>query len=469
MPGGYVAGRKFTSETEYKEALEDLRIINRLKAQTNMDDPKSVRKLYASIQSGEIRFKTEVGRDFDDEIYELIEELEKKEAVKTSRKADIKGKITGAIPGKKASSKEKASIKADKTDKKRKNAKHDKDDKHSNKNVRSQSYTIESGSVSDRNTPRNTRDEILNIANREIRTRREETTGRQSKQPDNKEIDAAAKEILRKNALRRNIIIAAAGVIAVLSLGYFTIYSRSAYLAQSEYDELASLKGTDPVSSNIEQKPLFTLAEAEKVPDILDEYKNIYIKNKSVVGWLTIEGTGIDYPVMQTVNNDYYLDHDFNGKEDKNGSIFLDCNCNAMFRSTNLIIYGHHMKSGKMFGNLKKYESEDYCKEHNIIQFDTIYEKGLYEVMYVFRDNIKDAEDVSFKYYQFIDAASPEEFDSNMNAMSEMSLYDTGVTATYGDDILTLSTCNGSTSTARFVVVAKRIPSSEVTYIYEKK
>jgi sortase B len=172
---------------------------------------------------------------------------------------------------------------------------------------------------------------------------------------------------------------------------------------------------------------------------------------------------------MQTVNNDYYLDHDFNGKEDKNGSIFLDCNCNAMFRSTNLIIYGHHMKSGKMFGNLKKYESEDYCKEHNIIQFDTIYEKGLYEVMYVFRDNIKDAEDVSFKYYQFIDAASPEEFESNMNAMSEMSLYDTGVTATYGDDILTLSTCNGSTSTARFVVVAKRIPSSEVTYVYEKK
>ena len=464
MPGGYVAGRKFTSETEYKEALEDLRIINRLKAQTNMDDPKSVRKLYASIQSGEIRFKTEVGRDFDDEIYELIEDLEKKEAVRTSKKVDIKGKIASAIPSKKTSSKDNASDK------------------------------------SDRNKPLNTRDEILSIANREIQIRREETSGhsgisgtssggraksndprmyrsqtdsrsqnQRTMQPDNSQIDAAAKEILRRNALRRNIIIAAAGVIAVLSLGYFTIYSRSAYLAQSEYDELASLKGTDPVSTNIEQKPLFTLAEAEKVPDILDEYKNIYIKNKSVVGWLTIEGTGIDYPVMQTVNNDYYLDHDFNGKEDKNGSIFLDCNCNAMFRSTNLIIYGHHMKSGKMFGNLKKYESEDYCKEHNIIQFDTIYEKGLYEVMYVFRDNIKDAEDVSFKYYQFIDAASPEEFESNMNAMSEMSLYDTGVTATYGDDILTLSTCNGSTSTARFVVVAKRIPSSEVTYVYEKK
>lgn len=464
MPGGYVAGRKFTNETEYKEALEDVRIINRVKARTDMDDPKSVRRLYASIQSGEIRFKTEVGRDFDDQIYELIEELEQKEAERTSKKSDVKSKIANVISGNKSSSKEKTSVK------------------------------------SDSNKPLNTRDEILNIANREIRNRREETSGysgrsqassvnrtktdnsrnnrsqtdirsqhRRTGETDNKQIDDAAKEILRRNALRRNIVIAAAGMIAVLSLGYFAIYSRSAYLAQSEYDELASLKGTDPVSDNIEQKPLFTLAEAEKVPDILDEYKNIYIKNKSVIGWLTIDGTGIDYPVMQTVNNDYYLDHDFNGKEDKNGSIFLDCNCNAMFRSTNLIIYGHHMKSGKMFGNLKKYESEDYCKEHNIIQFDTIYEKGLYEVMYVFRDNIKDAEDVSFKYYQFIDAASPEEFESNMNAMSKMSLYDTGVTASYGDDILTLSTCNGSTSTARFVVVAKRIPASEVTYVYEKK
>ena len=171
--------------------------------------------------------------------------------------------------------------------------------------------------------------------------------------------------------------------------------------------------------------------------------------------------------MMQTVNNEYYLTHDFNGKDDNNGSLFLDCNCNAMFRSTNLIVYGHHMKSGKMFGNLKKYKNEDYCKEHSIIKFDTIYEKGVYEVMYVFTDTIKDAEDVSFKYYQFIDAVSEEEFDSNMKAMAEMSFFDTGVTAEYGDDLLTLSTCDSSASTARFVVVARRIPNDQIEYVYK--
>ncbi|MCR5509332.1 MAG: class B sortase [Lachnospiraceae bacterium] len=281
-----------------------------------------------------------------------------------------------------------------------------------------------------------------------------------------KDLDAAAAEIIRKSNLRNRIISISAGIVAAASLIIFIIYSKSAYENQQAMDALASLKGTEPVTSDIEQKPLFTLAEEDEIPDILDEYKNVYIKNKSVIGWITIDGTNIDYPVMQTVNNEYYLNHNFDGKEDNNGSIFMDCNCNAMFRSTNLIIYGHHMKSGKMFGNLKKYESEDYCKEHNLIKFDTIYEKGLYEVMYVFRDTIKDAGNVGFKYYQFIDAASEEEFDSNMNAMAEMSLYDTGVTAKYGDQLLTLSTCNGSTSTARFVVVAKRIPNDQVTYVY---
>lgn len=444
MPGGYVAGCKFTDENEYKAALEDLRIINRLKAETDMNDAGSVNKLYSLLQSGEIRFKTEVGRNFDDEIFDLTKKLEKEESSKAKESKGLKLK----------SAKEPKGIKL-KASKEGGNSTKERPSKSKKKSAKE---TV--------TAPQKTKSELIDEATNAVKVRSAQGGQPVSAQKTDKEIDAAAKEILRKSAFRRNIIVSVCGVVAVLSLGYFIFYSRSAYLAQAEYDELASLKGSDPVAEEIEQKPLFTLAEAEEIPEVLDEYKNIYIKNKSVIGWLTIEGTGIDYPVMQTVNNDYYLDHDFNGKEDKNGSIFLDCNCNAMFRSTNLIIYGHHMKSGKMFGNLKKYESEDYCKEHNVIQFDTIYEKGLYEVMYVFRDNIKDAEDVSFKYYQFIDAASKEEFESNMKAMSEMSLYDTGVTASYGDDILTLSTCNGSTSTARFVVVAKRIPASEVTYVY---
>ncbi len=416
MPGGMVGGHKFTDINDYNAALEDTRLINRLRAQVNMSDPEAVRRLYSSMQNGEVRFRTVVGRDFDDELYDLIQKLDKGEIVPETS-SDVK-KSRHAKTAKTARAAKPA--KADKT------------------KITSQKTSGRARSVSradDRRVP--------------------------------DEIDAAAEEIIRKANLRNRIISISAGVIAAGSLIIFLIYSKSAYANQAAMDELAALKGTDPIAQDIEQKPVFTLAEDEKMPPILDEYKNVYIKNKSVIGWLTIDGTNIDYPVMQTVNNDYYLNHNFEGKEDNNGSIFMDCNCDAVFRTTNMIIYGHHMKSGKMFGNLKKYESEDYCKEHNLIKFDTIYEKGLYEVMYVFRDTIKDAGNVGFKYYQFFDAASEEEFDSNMQAMAEMSLYDTGVTAKYGDELLTLSTCNGSTSTARFVVVARRVPKDQVTYVYE--
>lgn len=190
---------------------------------------------------------------------------------------------------------------------------------------------------------------------------------------------------------------------------------------------------------------------------MLDEYKTLYEKNKKLIGWLKIDDTNIDYPVMQTVNNEYYLDHNFNQEYDKNGSLFLDKDCDVVQRNTNLIIYGHHMKSGKMFGGLNKYSSEEYARKHSEIQFDTIYKKGTYEVMYVFRSKIYNEEDVVFKYYKFLDAASEKEFDSNMQEMEALSLYDTGVKASYGDELLTLSTCDNSETDGRFVVVAKRV------------
>ncbi len=438
---GTVAGHKFGDESEYKAALEDARIINRLKSQTNMNDAESVRKLYATMQSGEVRFKTVVGRDFDDEIYDLIQELESRPESDGKKVKKISLRLSGKKSG---TSKENGT-----------------DKKHASVKSPGHERSDERLGMPD------SREKKIERATSVVRERSASANKRIAGTDIDIDIDKAAKEIVRRDELGRRIIVAVAGVVAVLSLGYFVIYSRSAYASQSEYDELASLKGTDPIAEQIVQKPLYTLAEADEIPDILDEYKNIYVKNKSVIGWLTIDGTNIDYPVMQTVNNEYYLTHDFNGKEDNNGSLFLDCGCNAMFRSTNLIVYGHHMKSGKMFGNLKKYKSEDYCKEHSIIKFDTIYEKGVYEVMYAFTDTIKDAEDVSFKYYQFIDAVSEEEFDSNMQAMAEKSFYDTGVTAQYGDDLLTLSTCDSSASTARFVVVAKRIPNDQVEYVYK--
>ena len=202
--------------------------------------------------------------------------------------------------------------------------------------------------------------------------------------------------------------------------------------------------------------------EEEIVLTVLEEYKTLFNKNKSLIGWIKIadtngEGVFIDYPVMQSQDSEYYLTHNFYQEYDKNGSIFLDPACDIVHRSTNLIIYGHHMKSGEMFGNLDRYSSEAFYKEHRYIQFDTIYEKGTYEVMYVFRSRIYNEDEIVFKYYQFIDVDSEAEFYSNMNEMEQLALYDTGVTAVYGDELLTLSTCDYQETNGRFVVVAKRI------------
>ena len=115
------------------------------------------------------------------------------------------------------------------------------------------------------------------------------------------------------------------------------------------------------------------------------------------------------------------------------------------------------MKSGKMFGTLKNYKDESFYKDHPVIQFDTIYEKGTYEIMYVFSEVVHEEAEVTFKYYQFINANSEDEYNSYMKDMSEMSLYDTGVSSAYGDALITLSTCDYTQGAERFVIVAKKV------------
>ena len=260
---------------------------------------------------------------------------------------------------------------------------------------------------------------------------------------------------LPKGARIRKIITWVFLAIGVGCLGYFVFYVKQADDTQSNYERLSNLKGTDFTQN---KKPVeIHLTQAEDAPDILDEYKTLYNNNKSLIGWVKIDDTLIDYPVMQSQSNEYYLDHNFNQEKDNNGSIFIDSACSIWPRSQNIIMYGHNMKSGKMFGELKKYKQEDFAKEHPYIFFDTLYEKGKYQVMYVFGDIVYDEAEVAFKYYQFIDANSQQEWDSAMHDMAEKSLYDTGIYAAYGDDIITLSTCDYEKDAERFVVVAKKV------------
>ena len=250
--------------------------------------------------------------------------------------------------------------------------------------------------------------------------------------------------------------------IAVACIGYFVFYYYMSGVNNIKSEEIASLVENTIAGqkSDISNQEIYVDdagKEQTVILQVLQKYKTIYNSNENLIGWIKIDDTNIDYPVMQCDDSEHYLSYNFYEEYDKNGCLFMDPECSIVNRSDNLILYGHHMKSGNMFGNLDLYSDYDYYLKHKYIQFDTIYEEGTYEVMYVFRSKIYTEDEIRFKYYQFINANSAEEFDSYMREMSEMSLYDTKVIAGFGDSLITLSTCDYQETNGRFVVVAKKI------------
>lgn len=189
---------------------------------------------------------------------------------------------------------------------------------------------------------------------------------------------------------------------------------------------------------------------------ILDRYLALYRENSDMVGWMSIEDMKIDYPVMQCEDDEYYLHHDFEGKDSKYGCLYVRERAD-LEEGTNFIIYGHNMKDGSMFGDLDLYREEDFYREHSKIAFDTLYEEYTYEIVAVFLSRIYGENDDVFKYYQFYEAETEEEFNDFYDNIKKMSLYDTGVEAEYGDTFLTLSTCAYHVNNGRLAVVAKRV------------
>lgn len=196
---------------------------------------------------------------------------------------------------------------------------------------------------------------------------------------------------------------------------------------------------------------------------VVNPYRDSFLANKDMAAWLQIPGTVIDYPVMWTPEDEqYYLYRDFDGSENKNGCLILDTDSCLEPLTTNLIIHGHNMKSGAMFGTLTDYEEESFCREHkNIILYTENCQRN-YEVIAVFRSQVYKKTDQVFKFYQFFQADTQEEFDDFYENIKSLSLYDTGVTAEFGDSFLTLSTCVYHVEQGRFVVVAKEVENGDV-------
>ena len=188
--------------------------------------------------------------------------------------------------------------------------------------------------------------------------------------------------------------------------------------------------------------------------DFLPQYQALYTQNSDLAGWIQIDGTNINYPVMQSKQNpDFYLKHNFEKADSPHGCPYVQANCDLQTPSDNILVYGHNMKDGTMFSDLLQYKRESFWQQHRIIQFDTLTAQAEYTVMAVFRG---EAENL-FAYYRYTDAETPQEFTAYVDACKDAALYETGVTAAYGDKLITLSTCDDSGRNSRVVVVAKRI------------
>ncbi len=253
-------------------------------------------------------------------------------------------------------------------------------------------------------------------------------------------------------------------VIALISFGYVGWYYYQMKRTQDNVDSLASRVETpafekyEPVPAQAAPPKQQKAEEADWQPEILPEFEPLMARNQNLIGWLTIGGTDINYPVMKSIygNGEYYLDHNFDQQEDKNGSLFMDDRCDVIKPTVNYIIYGHNMKSGKMFGNLDQYKSEAFAKEHPTVTFHTIYDHGTYTVMAAFESRVYKDGDIGFRYYDFIDPEDELEFMTGVDNIKALSMYETGVNAQWGDRLLLLSTCDYEQDNGRFVVVCKQ-------------
>lgn len=189
---------------------------------------------------------------------------------------------------------------------------------------------------------------------------------------------------------------------------------------------------------------------------ILVEYATLYEINPDMAGWIAIDGTRINYPVMHAPDRkDHYLQRDFRGEHSAWGCIYAWEACDLETPSDNVTLFGHHMKDGSMFAGLDAYTEKEFWEEHPYIRFDTLKGHHTYAIFAVFTTNASKGK--GFAYHEFVEAEDEEAFDAFVDQCISMSLYDTGIAPEYGDKILCLSTCEYSQQNGRLVVAAVRI------------
>lgn len=250
--------------------------------------------------------------------------------------------------------------------------------------------------------------------------------------------------------------------ISAFFVGRYIVESKE---QAEKFDALAQLKesakettATQPTIATEETEPEGTFGAAQILDEnnMLAEYGEIYALNDDVVGWIRIDGTKLDYPVMQTPDEpNFYLYRDFDKNQSVRGCVYAREECDINTPSDNITLYGHNMRDGSMFAAANAYVNKETWENNPLIFFDTLYEYHTYKIFSVFKTSANIGE--GFTYHNMIEAENKEDFDKFIAKCKELAFYETGITPQYGDKIICLSTCEYTLENGRLVIAAVRI------------
>lgn len=259
----------------------------------------------------------------------------------------------------------------------------------------------------------------------------------------------------RQTEVKNKQLLALAGIVPVYGNSEGTASAKEIQpmeggreqVQQKQMQKTEPEEGTSPDAADAEQ---------ERTAQRPVEYDSLIAVNPDIRGWISIPDTGLSLPVLQGKDNEFYLTHDFYGEYDRHGSIFIDCKTDVGIEQSNTVLYGHHMRDGSMFGLLENYAQEDFYRKNPFFSFDLIGEERTYQILAVVKCSLAAGEN-DFRYYDYKIISEEENFWQYYNSIKALSLYDIPVTASYGDELVTLCTCDYSVQDGRLLVVGKKV------------
>lgn len=293
---------------------------------------------------------------------------------------------------------------------------------------------------------------------------------RKNKLPEKKKISAKTRRIL--TAIESILVVALSFSVVFLGINYILdmksekkmddirkivkesrLQFEKIDIPQEEKDKNKGKKEERLETAESEAAEVKNAKAKSRESQVLPIFKEMHEANENFAGWLYVEDTNLEYPIMQGPDNKFYLSHDMDGVYDKYGMLILDDKCDIGAKCPQLVIYGHNVNSGKLFGELLFYKEEAYCDYHPQICFDTLYGRGTYTVFAAFTTTVPEAEK-NGKMFSSWDFTDKESYDDFVRWAKGCSLYQRECEPEYGQAILSLVTCEHSNDEGRFIVLA---------------